>query len=147
MIWLGLLAALAVLFAGALVLRLRFVAVQVEGVSMEPTFHGGQWVLVRRTSVSRLRRGQVVVVALRPESEPPIEVGDPPWMIKRVAALPGDPVPRVEVPALTHVPEPTVPADRLVLLGDNPAASHDSRRHGYFDADTLLGVVVRVLRR
>ena len=35
----------------------------------------------------------------------------------------------------------------LVLLGDNPASGYDSRRAGYFDASTMLGVAVRTLGR
>ncbi|MBO2445909.1 hypothetical protein J4573_02295 [Actinomadura barringtoniae] len=123
------------------VLRRRFLSVLVEGSSMEPTLHAGQRVLVRRAEVAELRRGQVVVVAHPPDGPPRADA--PPWLIKRVAALPGDPVPREAVPALRHVMEPRVPAGRLVLLGDNRAASFDSRRVGYFSSNTLLGRVVR----
>lgn len=68
-------------------------------------------------------------------------------MIKRVAAVPGDPVPRDEVPALADVPEACVLPGKLVLLGDNPDVSYDSRRAGYFPAERVLGVVVRSLSR
>src|SRR6266545_1800605 len=67
------------------------------------------------------------------------------WMIKRVAALPGDPVPRQAVPMLAGRPEDAVPPAMLVLLGDNGSASYDSRQVGYFPADRLLGVAVRKL--
>jgi signal peptidase I len=133
---------LAVLGTALMILRRRFLSVLVEGSSMEPTLHAGQRVLVRRTEVADLRRGQVVVVA-RPADGPPPRADVPSWLIKRVAAVPGDPIPREAVPALRHVVEPRVPAGRLVLLGDNHAASFDSRRVGYFSADTLLGTVVR----
>jgi signal peptidase I len=33
----------------------------------------------------------------------------------------------------------------LVLLGDNPDWSYDSRQFGYFPAERLLGVVVRTI--
>lgn len=67
--------------------------------------------------------------------------GDPPWLIKRAVAVPGDMVPRV--PALAGAEESVVPAGSLVVLGDNPRVGFDSRQAGYFRADTLLGVVVR----
>ncbi|WP_163569602.1 S26 family signal peptidase [Fodinicola feengrottensis] len=57
---------------------------------------------------------------------------DPPWLIKRAVALPGDVVP-AEVP---HLAGARVPADRFVVLGDNSARSYDSRRVGYLHADT-----------
>jgi signal peptidase I len=57
------------------------------------------------------------------------------WMIKRVAALPGD---------LTAKGD-RVPPGKFVVLGDNPAGSYDSRVFGYCPADRLLGVVVFVL--
>ncbi|MET9295509.1 S26 family signal peptidase [Streptomyces sp. NPDC003077] len=63
------------------------------------------------------------------------------WIIKRVAAAPGDPVPRASVPALATAPEERVPPGRLVLLGDNPGASLDSRQYGYFPIARVLGTV------
>ncbi|MFF5227946.1 S26 family signal peptidase [Dactylosporangium sp. NPDC000521] len=56
---------------------------------------------------------------------------------------PDDPIPRDTVAALRAAPGSHVPAGRVVLLGDNLALSHDSRRSGYFTTDRLLGVVVR----
>jgi signal peptidase I len=67
----------------------------------------------------------------------------PVWMIKRVKAVSGDPVPRGEVSALRHVPERVVPEGCLVVLGDNAEASRDSRHFGYVPSDRLIGVVVR----
>ncbi|MFC6063984.1 S26 family signal peptidase [Streptomyces ochraceiscleroticus] len=67
------------------------------------------------------------------------------WMIKRVAAIPGDPVPRDRVAALTEVPGDQVPPNELVLLGDNQDVSFDSRCVGYFPAERVLGTMVRPL--
>lgn len=64
------------------------------------------------------------------------------WLIKRVAAAPGDPVPRPTVPALAHTADGRVHPGRLVLLGDNAAGSFDSRQLGSFPADRVLGVVI-----
>ena len=69
------------------------------------------------------------------------------WVIKRVAAVPGDPRPDACPPATVESPEGQVPPGKLVLLGDNPAWSHDSRQMGYFPAERLLGVVVRRIAR
>lgn len=117
-------------------LRRRYVAVSVLGRSMEPGYRHGDRVLVRRATLASVRVGQVVVVATAPGS----------LMIKRAVAVPGDPVPRRAVPKLANNPEPTVPADALVVLGDNPPSSEDSRRLGYLDGAALLGVVVGTLR-
>jgi signal peptidase I len=132
----------------------RFVAVTVRGQSMEPTFHDGDWLLVRRGRAPV--RGQVVVVErpavlLAPGGQPLLDsvsrsISVAPeyrWVVKRVAAISGDPVPRDKVPALASVPEHRVPPGKLVLLGDNQQASFDSRRLGYFPDDQVLGVVVR----
>ncbi|MFG2075131.1 S26 family signal peptidase [Nonomuraea maritima] len=137
------LAVCAVAVAGAVVwLRTRWVMVSVSGTSMEPAYRSGDRVWVRRARVRSVRPGQVVVVRL---SYPPswnLAVKDP-WSIKRVTAAPGDPVPRDGFDALAHVPEATVPAGCLVVVGDNAADSYDSRHCGYVPGDRLLGVVVR----
>ncbi|MEU5864404.1 S26 family signal peptidase [Nonomuraea sp. NPDC047529] len=69
-------------------------------------------------------------------------VDEPFRVVKRVAAVPGDPVPH-EVASLPDAPGRVVPDGCLVVLGDNAAASRDSRHFGYVPADWLLGVVVR----
>lgn len=130
-------AGLIVLGVGALVARRRLVAVTVVGESMAPTLHAGDRVLVARTSLRGVRRRQVVVFA-----HPGGAVDDPPWLVKRVVALPGDVVPE-SVPGLAG---DRVPAGRFVVLGDNAAKSLDSRRVGHLPADALLGVVLRRLR-
>jgi signal peptidase I len=123
-----------------LVLRRRFVVVGVEGRSMAPALLPGDRVLVRRVGVARVAPGQIVVVAMTADRAP----DDPPWLIKRVVAVPGDPVPVDRVPRLAPG---RVPDHRLVLLSDNPDAAYDSRRVGYFDAEDLLGVMVRRVGR
>ncbi len=134
--------------AALVVARRRLVAVSVFGPSMAPAYRDGDRVLVWRTRAGRLRRGQVVVVE-RPEPDghwrSDARSRPSRWMIKRVAALPGDPVPRQAVPMLAGRPEDAVPPAMLVLLGDNGSASYDSRQVGYFPADRLLGVAVRKL--
>jgi signal peptidase I len=122
--------------------RRSLVLVTVEGPSMEPTLRTGDQVLVRRAALRSVRAGDVVV--LGPGAPPAIGfAGGHRWIVKRAVAVPGDPVPR-ELDALADVPEPAVPAGRLVLLGDGPVSA-DSRAYGYFGAELLLGVVVRRL--
>jgi signal peptidase I len=128
-------AVVIVFLAWAVVQRRRLLMVTVHGVSMEPTYHSGDRLLVRRSRLDRVRTGQVVVVQV-PGAAP----GDPTdgRMVKRAVAVPGDPV-----PSGIDVAGPVVPAGRLLVLGDNPARSNDSRRLGYIPADALIGVVLR----
>jgi signal peptidase I len=135
MIGIGL-AAGATVVGTLLRLRRTYVVITVNGDSMSPTYRPGDRVLVRRARV--VRRGQCVVFAEEPTG-PPHD-----WVLKRVAAAPGDSVPR-DLPALRAVTGARVPAGHLVVLGDNPAQSYDSRHHGYVTLERLLGVVSRRL--
>jgi signal peptidase I len=147
--------ALSLILVVIWVLGRRLVAVTVRGISMEPAFQDGDRVLVRR---GRTPSSGQVVVAEHPGlghgwHRPPVgpaagagAIAGRTWMIKRVAAVPGEPVPRDRVPVLADVPEERVPPGKLVLLGDNSAASSDSRQRGYFPAERVLGVVVRPLQ-
>ncbi|MDQ3538867.1 MAG: S26 family signal peptidase, partial [Actinomycetota bacterium] len=98
--------------------------VAVKGVSMAPTLLPGDRLLVR--PVRRLRRGELVVV--RDPAEPDR------WVVKRVAALPGE---RVLVDGRWL----SAGGAGLVVLGDNAAQSTDSRQYG---AVPLRGVHGRV---
>lgn len=135
MMWVVLAVVVVGLVAWALVQRRRLLVVTVHGVSMEPTYHSGDRLLVRRSRLARVRTGQVVVVrgAVAAPNDP---TGG--RMVKRAVAVPGDPVPP-QIP----VPDPVVPEGRLLVLGDNPARSNDSRRLGYLPAEALIGVVLR----
>lgn len=145
----GLLGLVALVSAGLVMMLRRLTAVViVDGDSMWPTYAPGDRVLVRRARENTLRPGQVVVVEQPGEdgtwaTRPRGPVGRRHWVIKRVAAVPGDPTPQVCWPATAGSDGERVPARKLVLLGDNPDWSHDSRQIGYFPAERLLGVVVR----
>ncbi|MEU4535715.1 S26 family signal peptidase [Streptosporangium sp. NPDC023825] len=66
----------------------------------------------------------------------------PSRVVKRVAAVQGDPVP-ASVPR--RAGETSVPGGCLVLLGDNPGQSLDSRHFGYVSATDVVGKVVGAL--
>lgn len=88
-------------------MRLPWLRVAVEGVSMVPAVAPGDWLLVRRTS--RVAPGDVVVVRLGGRV-----------MVKRVARA----------------------ADGgWWVLGDNAAASDDSRAYGAVPPRDVVGVV------
>jgi signal peptidase I len=131
--------------------RARFVIVTVHGPSMEPAYRDGDRLLVRWTR-SGVRVGAVVVGEQfggeRFGGGAPAG-GTRRWIVKRVAAVPGDPVPaEVRTAAgASAITGGTVPPGAVVLLGENPAHSHDSRSFGLYPADRLLGVVVRKLSR
>lgn len=132
----------------------RWAVVTVRGASMEPTYLDGDRVVVRRSA--RPRRGQVVVVEQAGGQHPgqrrplaalagAVDVAGRAWLIKRVAAVAGDPVPVAAGPALAGSAGARVPEGTVVLLGDNSAVSVDSRTLGPFPLSRLLGVVVRSL--
>lgn len=142
----------------ALRLRHRYLVVTVHGRSMEPALHDGDRVLVRREPLDRVRIGDIVVIdadgfghaelAIQRTGEGTaagLTVGHD-RVIKRVAALPGDPVPAPLAAVLRVSPGQPVPGGKLLVLGDNAAHSFDSRQRGYYDGSDLLGVVSRPMR-
>ncbi|MYW05910.1 S26 family signal peptidase [Streptomyces sp. SID3343] len=149
----------------------RYLIATVSGPSMEPTLRSGDRLLVLRgpQARTRARAGRIVVVRV---PDPPTLDRVPPeaadltdaqlaalpyrpdldpspggrLLVKRVLAAAGDPIPRDRVPALRDVPETVVPAGALVVLGDNPTTSWDSRDYGYVHRSQFVGVAVRRLR-
>ncbi|MET7822468.1 S26 family signal peptidase [Micromonospora zamorensis] len=141
-------AVFAVATAALIWARRHLILVAVVGRSMEPTLRSGDRVLARRVPLARVRPGDVVVVVAPAEMTAgrptrPDPAGPPGLLIKRAYAVPGDPVPVDRVPLLRRGGEQVVPAGRLVVLGDNPSQSYDSRECGYIPEPDVLGVVVR----
>ncbi|GIJ56231.1 S26 family signal peptidase [Virgisporangium aurantiacum] len=124
--------------------RRRYLVVTVVGPSMTPTFHDGDRVLVRRRDGLRCRTGDVVV--LRAPEQPGWRDRPPEWHLKRVAAVAGEPVPAAVERACGQPSGSPVPADHLVVLGDN-VVSYDSRSWGFLPADRVLGAVLRRLTK
>ena len=102
--------ALAVLRA-----RARWFPVRVEGGSMLPTLHPGDFLAVRAPRSGEPRAGQLVVIR-RGNLE----------TVKRVIALPGD---RALGP------------NEYWIEGDNASASTDSRTSGPVARDAIVGIV------
>lgn len=141
MTWLVVGASLLTAVAGlSVAARRRFVIVRVDGVSMTPTLHPDDRVVVRRRPASRMRAGDVVVlrepVPCRARVRGPV-----PLVVKRLAAAPGDPYP--DWLAAWAREGTVVPPDRYVVVGDNRDLSVDSRRFGPVSGGRLIGVVVR----
>lgn len=97
--------------------------VAVKGLSMAPTLLPGDHLLVR--PARRLRRRDLVVVR-----DPDAAAR---WVVKRVVALPGQSV-VVDGRRLDA-------GDGIVVLGDNPAQSTDSRTYGAVPLDAVHGRV------
>ncbi|GII63518.1 hypothetical protein Skr01_36030 [Sphaerisporangium krabiense] len=137
---------LALLTLAVARLRRGLVVVTVTGTSMTPTLLPGDQVIVRRCDVTGLRVGDIVVLEPpRPPSPYAVTVTAPDrvrprWNVKRVAALPGDPVPEEARAAAGGLR--VVPAGSLVVIGDG-TGSRDSRHNGFYSAGRILGVVIR----
>lgn len=148
MSWLGWLLLAGTGMAALGWLRRRFLVVSVSGPSMEPTYHDGDRLLAVRRPAASLRTGQVVVADLLTRlpgaadrsAAAAVHQSGHRRVVKRIAAVAGEPVP----PGVDAAP--TVPPGMLVLLGDNPRASVDSRQYGYVAAEQVIAVVLRRLR-
>lgn len=142
------LAMTAVILAATVLVRRRIVVVTVSGTSMTPTLQPGEKLLVRRCGSTALKIGDIVVLEPPrvPVSHEVKVLASLPtrtrWQVKRVAALPGDPIPPPAQEAAGTLR--TVPDGTLIVLGDNNA-SNDSRLNGPYPADRILGIALRKL--
>src|SRR5580704_19059054 len=133
----------------AVFLRRKYLVISVVGSSMRPALQPGDRVLVRRGPLASLQPGMIVVMHDWPESlqagqasgwlENPIS-----WLIKRLAAGPGDPIPKVARAACGNAQ--VVPPGIVVVLGDN-GGGRDSLRWGFASADQIIGHVAMSLSR
>ncbi len=127
--------------------------IRVDGSSMEPSFHDGEYVIVNRlpTKTGSLQRGDVIV--FRFPGDPKEEY------IKRLIGLPGDTVKianhEVSVNG-TVLDEPyikaapmysgtwTVPANGYFVLGDNRNNSSDSHSWGFVPEQNVIGKAILI---
>ncbi|WP_306366764.1 S26 family signal peptidase [Nocardiopsis sp. CC223A] len=127
---------------GALLwIRYRVFVLEVSGESMLPTLRQGDRMLAERR-----RRGTVIapgriVVLVDPQT--PVLRDERNrrrrnYLVKRVVAVAGDPLPE-GVPGHRG----TVPEGCLVVLGDNPEGSVDSRGFGPVPVGRVVGTVLR----
>ncbi|WP_433042542.1 S26 family signal peptidase [Dactylosporangium sp. CS-033363] len=133
-----------VALAALLWARRNLVLVRIDGPSMLPTLADGAQVLARRTT--RAATGRLVLLA------PPAEAGAVQpgnagrlWFVKRLVATAGEPVPDALTGFAALAGHATVPAGCLVVTGDNPAESYDSRQEGPIPASRLRAVVLLTL--
>ena len=132
-----------------LVIRSLVQNYRIEGQSMEPNFHHGQYLLVNKLAyrLGEYRRGDVIVFHYpnNPSQD----------YIKRVIGLPGDTIefrdgvlfvdglnvdePYAQVPIARNIPAQTVAPGFLYVLGDNRPASSDTRTWGQLSQDFVIG--------
>ncbi|MEU8702131.1 S26 family signal peptidase [Streptomyces sp. NPDC048680] len=123
-------------------LRLSVSVLLVSGPSMTPALRHGQRVLFVRHGLLRPRAGRIVVVSPPPAPDRRTPARARPLLVKRVVALAGDPVPPEVREAAGAAEGALVPAGQLVVLGDNPGFSTDSRFWGTLPARSVVGVVL-----
>jgi len=132
-----------------LLLRFTIDTVIVLGISMEPSFHTGQRVLISKVTyrLHEPERGDVIV--FQPSN------GDQGEYIKRIIALPGDTVEvkngavyvngtRLKEPYINSTPSyrldgHKVPADNYFVLGDNRNHSNDSHNGWVVPRENIVG--------
>lgn len=145
------LGAMASVVAGAIilatfvgVLRARLLLVQVEGVSMTPTFDSGDRVLMMRTHGRMPTRGDIVALDTRILKRAVFAARElledaPSLLIKRVTALPGDFLTSACDGELHE--RSSVPDGYIVVQGDS-SRSLDSRVWGPVPAECVCAVAV-----
>ncbi len=143
----GAIALAVVVIGSAVAVRWMYCVVAVTGTSLEPELAPGDRLLARRCGLRSLRLGEFVIIrepGLTGRRRRPVwltSAGRDVWVVKRVAALPGDPVPAA---VRTAAGTALVPRRTLVALGDRPD-SRDSRQWGLIPASSVLGVCSRKL--
>jgi signal peptidase I len=144
-----------IFIAGILFLAVNLVTarIKVEGSSMEPSLHDGEFVVINRLAYrwAEPDRGEIVVFRypLDPERR----------FIKRIIGLPGDEIsvsqgmvyingtpleePYINAPPL-YDGEWTVEEGRYFVLGDNRNNSSDSQNWGSLESEDIIGKAVIV---
>lgn len=126
--------------------------IRVDGSSMQPNFHDGDYVIVNRMAyrLGDIQRGDVIVF--------PYPLHEEDDYIKRVIGLPGDHVavysgivyvngealsePYIMEKPNTDLAEVVVPDGYVYVMGDNRNASSDSRSWGPLQIEKIIGKAV-----
>lgn len=133
-----------------LLIRIGIQNYRIEGSSMEPNFHDGEYLLVNKLAyrLGEYERGDVIV--FKYPNDPSKDY------IKRVVGLPGDtveirdgtlyvngtpiqePYPIMSMNGMPYAPTVVEPG-YLYVLGDNRPASSDTRDWGLLNQDLVIG--------
>lgn len=130
----------AAVVGGLAWVRRNLILVTVSGLSMAPTLRDGDRVLVLRRAAPRLTVGDVVVLAPPEDPDSGLLRGFG-HHLKRVVALPGDPMPAGIAGGVPGPGGDRVPPEHLIVLSDNPIGI-DSRNWGPYPAGGVIGVAV-----
>lgn len=135
----------AILFVGINAISAR---IRVDGFSMEPTLHNGEFVIVNKLAYQFSDPAHGDVIVFRYPRDPDQEY------IKRIIGLPGDRIriingevyvndELIEEPYIAAAPryqsEWRVPESSLFVLGDNRNNSSDSHNWGPVPRDYVIG--------
>ncbi len=132
-----------------LIIRIGIQNYRIEGASMEPNFHNGEYLIVNKLAyrLGEYERGDVIV--FKYPNDPSKDY------IKRVIGLPGDTVeirggqlyvnnveinePYEHMPNVRDEPPTVVDAGYLYVMGDNRPASSDTRSWGQLGQEFVIG--------
>ena len=132
-----------------LIIRIGIQNYRIEGASMEPNFHNGEYLIVNKLAyrLGEYERGDVIV--FKYPNDPSKDY------IKRVIGLPGDTVeirggelfvndkqieePYKHMPNVRDEPPTVVDAGHLYVMGDNRPASSDTRSWGQLGQNFVIG--------
>jgi len=132
-----------------LIIRIGIQNYRIEGQSMEPNFHDGEYLIVNKLAyrLGEYERGDVIVFQY--PNDPSKDY------IKRIIGLPGDTVeirggqlyvnnveieePYLHMPNTRDEPPMVVDAGHLYVMGDNRPASSDTRSWGQLGQEFVIG--------
>jgi signal peptidase I len=135
------------------VINLLTARIRVDGMSMEPTLHNGEFIIVNKMAYRLGKPSLGDVIVFHPPRSPEQEY------IKRIIGLPGDQVvisagkvavngQKLDEPYIAAPPHYegnwSVPEDSLFVLGDNRNNSQDSHSWGTVTLDAVVGKAVFV---
>jgi signal peptidase I len=135
------------------VINLLTARIRVDGMSMEPTLHNGEFIIVNKMAYRLGKPSLGDVIVFHPPRSPEQEY------IKRIIGLPGDQVvisagkvavngQKLDEPYIAAPPRYegnwSVPEDSLFVLGDNRNNSQDSHSWGTVTLDAVVGKAVFV---